>query len=99
MSECRYCGHLEQETPQVCPTCDSVMFWAQVQYRGLWSGYQKKRAERLGLWMWQCPNAKQDWHKDAEALLKWAEQCPDSNTANFAIVEAKSMLPEEFDGD
>ena len=93
MSECRYCGHLEQETPQVCPTCDSAMIWAQVQYRGLWSGYQKKRAERLGLWMWQCPNAKEDWHKERRALLEWLEQCPDEEikqVVNSQLEEANS---------
>ena len=90
MSECRYCGHLEQETPQVCPTCDSAMIWAQVQYRGLWNGYQRNKAERLGLWMWQCPNAKEDWHKERRVLLEWIEQCPDEQIKQ----EVSSQLDE-----
>ena len=90
MNSCKHCGHLEQETPQDCSICDSVMIWAKAQFGGLWSGYQRKRAEQLGMWMWHCPNDNEDWHKERDALLKWLEQCPDEEIKQ----EVSSQLEE-----
>ena len=75
------------------------MIWAKAQFGGLWGGYRRQQALKQGLWNWRCSHAKEDWHKGAAALLKWAEKCPDRNTANFAIAEAKSMRPGAFDED
>ena len=99
MSDCKHCGHLEAEEPRTCPTCGSVMIWAKAQFGGLWGGYRRQAALKQGLWDWRCSHGEQRWHQDAEQLVQWAEKCPDRNTANFAIAEAKSMRPEDFDRD
>jgi hypothetical protein len=73
------------------------MIWAKAQFGGLWGGYRRQAALKQGLWDWRCSHGEQRWHQDAEQLLQWAAKCPDRNTANFAIAEAKSMRPKEFD--
>ena len=75
------------------------MIWAKAQFRGLWGGYRRQAALKQGLWDWRCSHVEQRWHQDAEQLLQWVEKCPDRNTANFAIAEAKSMRPQDFDAE
>jgi len=83
MSGCKHCGYLEAEEPRTCLTCGSVMIWAQAQFGGLWGGYRRNQAQQEGLWKWLCPNVEDDWHRGAEALLKWVNQCPDEKFKEF----------------
>jgi hypothetical protein len=45
--------------------------------------------------MWQCPNAKEDWHKEREALLKWLEQCPDEQIKQDFSSQLEGVTSDE----